>query len=216
MPAGCRLTTRERIPAQGVKHGADDARVWAQVAFTSDEDAHLSRSSHASSQEDVQRLPAQQLGQRCGVRGEMQGKALVLQRPFGAWNGTFVASPAPHGASVEGCSHRAALEGCASNHGPLAYGQPPAHAASPAAVPSAAAPLQAAGGGHRRNLSSVEDLLLKGISLELDSMQVCSNGMSSRPPGRDGGDSNSRELASLDGLVSQKVQRMLSDNANKR
>ena len=198
------------------------------MAFTSDEDAHLIQSSDATSQEhvqrlpsqeDVQRLPAQQPDQRCGVRGEMQGKALALQRPSGAWNGTLVASPAPHGASLEGCSHRAALEGCSSNHGPLAYDLPPAHAASQAAVPAAAAPLPAAGGGHRRTLSRIEDLLLKGISQELDSMQVCGNGVSSRLPARGGGDGNScnsGELASLDGLVSQKVQRMLSDNANKR
>ena len=195
------------------------------MAFTSDEDAHLIQSSDATSQEhvqrlpsqeDVQRLPAQQPDQRYGVRGEMQGKALALQRPSGAWNGTLVASPAPHGAALEGCSHRAALEGCSSNHGPLAYDLPPAHAASQAAVPAAAAPLPAAGGGHRRTLSRIEDLLLKGISQELDSMQVCGIGVSSRPPARGGGDSNSGELASLDGLVSQKVQRMLSDNANKR
>jgi hypothetical protein len=185
------------------------------VAFTSDEEAHLNQSSDASSQEDVQRLPAQQPDQSCGVRGEMQGKALALQRPFGAWNGTLVASPAPHGASLEGCSHRAALEGCSSNHGPIACDPPHAHSAS--AVPAGtAAPLPAAGGGHRRNLSRVEDLLLQGISQELDSMQVCGIGVSSRPPARGGGDSNSGELASLDGLVSQKVQRMLSDNANKR
>lgn len=186
------------------------------MAFTNDEESHLNQSSGASSQEDVQRLPAQQPDQKCGVRGEMQGKAFVLQRPFGAWNGTFVASPAPHGAALEGCSHRAALEGCSSNHGLFAYDPPPAHAASPAAVPEAPAPLPAAGGGHRRNLSSIEDLLLKGISQELDSMQVCGNGVSSRLSARGGGDGNSGELASLDGLVSQKVQRMLSENANNK
>ena len=181
-----------------------------------DEAALANHAPGRASHEDAaaqQPLPAEQPDQGCGVRGEAAGRAgerhqmPVLQRPFGAWNGTLVAPPAPHGAAGENC---AAPSNRWHAHDPPPV-TPPAPAAAPAVASAAAAP---AGDGHRRNLSKTEELLRKATQ-ELDSMQVCANGVSSRPGGGGAGDRGSGEVASMDSLVSQKVQRMLSENSSK-